>query len=349
MQDIKSLISEKQEYSKQDIVSLLQVSDSEVLNELYELADRIREKYVGNVINVYGIIEFSSYCDKNCLYCGVRRNNEKLHRYRMTEEKILDCAQKAKTLGYKTIILQSGEDPGYDIDTLTRIIKTIKHQTGLGISLNVGEKTDIEYKLMREAGADEFILKHETSDPILYRQLHPDLKFSNRIKCLRTLKKLGYITGSGMMVGLPGQTLESIANDILLLKSMDIEFIDIGPYLPHPNTPLSEKFYQTGGYFAPAIGYFNIEEMIYKIIAISRIVTKTAIIPSITPLDFINSKNCRENALKSGANAYTSNLTDLDFRPCYEVYPAKTYPANLKLQSVEEVAYKLKKLKREIQ
>ena len=349
MVSIKDLLKEKQEYTKQDIVSLLKINDKTALEDLYALADSVREKYVGNVIHVRGIVEFSNYCSKNCLYCGIRRSNDQVHRYRMDEDKIIKSAKKAEGLGYKPAILPSGEDSYYDVDKVVRIIKAIKESTNLFITLSIGERPEIEYKLMKEAGADRYLLKHETSDPILYRQLHPDLKYSNRIKCLRALKQLGYETGSGIMIGLPGQTLESIANDILLFKAMDIDMIGMGPYLPHPNTPLARKFEQAGGYFAPAIGYFDVEEMVYKIIAITRIVTKTTHIPATTALGVINEKEGKETALKCGANVFMVNITDQEYKQYYEIYPAKIQLSNKNPDSISEISSKFKSLNRQVQ
>ncbi|EKE03444.1 MAG: biotin synthase [uncultured bacterium] len=349
MRNIINLLKEKQEYTKQDIVSLLKISDKAALKDLYAFADRVREEHVGKIVHIRGIIEFSNYCSKNCLYCGIRRSNEQIHRYRMSEDQIIESAKKAAKLGYKTIILQSGEDPYYDIEKIIRIVKEVKESTNLAITLCVGERPETEYKAMKEAGADRYLLKHETSDPILYRQLHPDMKYSNRIKCLRSLKQLGYETGSGIMVGLPGQTLESIANDILLFKAMDIDMVGIGPYLPHPDTPLARKHEQAGGYFAPAVGYFDVEEMVYKIIAITRIVTKTTHIPATTALSVVSEEKGREIALKYGANVFMVNVTDQEYKQFYEIYPDKVSLSTRKPDTIEQISSKLKLLNRQIQ
>lgn len=313
----------KNEYSKQDIVSLLKISDKESLDKLYKIANKVREENVGNTVYIRGIIEFSNYCERNCLYCGIRRSNEKVTRYRLSEDDILKTAIKAYKDGYKSIILQSGEEPENTIDSITSIITAIKSETDLKLTLALGERPEIEYRMMKEAGADRYLLKHETSDPILYRQLHPDLKYSNRIKSLRALKQLGFEVGSGIMVGLPGQTLESLANDILLFKSLDIDMIVIGPYIPHSDTPLARKFNQAGGYFIPAIGYFELEEMVYKLIAITRVVTKKTNIPTTGALLTINGKDGFEKALKAGVNVAMVNLIDYNYKKNYEIFPQK--------------------------
>jgi len=305
---MNELSIEKKYYTKQDIVSLLKITDKDTLTELYKFAQKITEKNFGSKILKCGVIEFSNYCDKNCLYCRIRRSNEKVTRFRFTQDQILKLCSKAAKLGYSSVLLQSGEDCEFSFEMLVDTIKQIKKSTKLSIALAIGEKTELEYKTLKEAGADSYLLKHETSDPILYRQLHPDMKYSNRIKCLRILKQLGYSTGSGILLGFPGQTFESIANDILLFKELSIDMIDIGPYLPYAETPLARKFQQAGGYFAPAIGYFDINEMLFKILAITRIVTGKTLIPFTPNFNAINFENGKEIALKCGANMVIEEL-----------------------------------------
>lgn len=346
--DIKELLKQKKEFLKQDIVSLLKINDKNSLLELYELANSVREQYVGENVEVRGIITFSNYCSKNCLYCGIRRSNEQINRCRMPSDLIIESAKKAERMGYKTLMLQSGEDDYFDAETISSIIKCIKQSTDLTISLSIGERKESEYRQMKEAGAQQYLLKHETSDPILYRQLHPDMKYSSRIKCLRVLKQLGYETGSGIMVGLPGQTLESIANDILLFQAMNIDMISIVPYLPQESTPLGKKFAQAGGYFVPAIGYFDVEEMIYKIIAIARIVTNNANIPVPPALSIINNLNSQELALNCGANMLMYNITDQEYKKHYEIYSHKLDHSKERILSVNQISENLKNLNRTI-
>ena len=311
---------EKKEYTKQDIVSLLKITDKSALSDLYKLANTIREKYTGIYVDLRGSIQFSTFCSKNCLHCGIRKSNDRSERYRMDKNQLLKYAVLAEKSGYKTILFKSGEDDQFDIETVTDIIKTIKRTTKLSIALGIGERPEIEYKLMREAGADKYTLNHETSDPILYRKLHPDTKYSNRIKSLRALKQLGFETGSGIKIGLPGQTFESLANDILLFKELDIDLIEIVPYIAHPDTPLAKKFDQAGGYFAPAIGYFDIEEMISKVIAITRIVTKNTKIQATVTAKNANESYVMETILQHGANIIMISLTDPDLSKFKDIY-----------------------------
>lgn len=344
---IKNLMPNNLEYTKQDIVSLLKLANSEKLEELYSLADKVRSENVGEIVHLRGIIEFSNHCCRNCMYCGIRRSNEKIHRYRLTPEQIIETAQKAHKDRYKTIILQSGEDFSFNINIISSIVKEIKQSTNMNITLSLGERSEEEYEKMKEAGADRYLLKHETSDPILYRQIHPDLKYSNRIKCLKTLKKLGFETGSGIMVGIPGQTLESLANDILLFKTLDIDMAGIGPYLSHPDTPLFQKFKSIGGYFSPATGYYDVEEMVYKVLAITRIVTKKTNLPATTALTTINNETSHDTALKRGANVIMLNVTDHKYRQYYEIYPAKVCLSENKQVTRKDIETRIKNIGRQ--
>ena len=355
----------KKEYTKQDIISLLKMTDKKAVKDLYDFANEIKKKYLGNIVHIRAILEFSNYCCRNCLYCGIRKSNDKVKRYRIEPDEIIKYALNAESAGFKTIILQSGEDFYYTVEKLEQIIKTIKSRTNLKITLSIGERQEIEYKKLKHAGADRFLLKHETSDPVLYKNLHPDceaevkksefpdlpenrlfvthsdMNYSNRLNCLKILKSLLYETGSGIMVGLPGQTIESIANDILLFKDFNIDMMGIGPYLPHPDTPLAKKFNETGGYFIPAIGYFDVEELIYKIIAITRIVTKKTNIPATTGFNTLNDGNIREKALKRGANVIMINITDNHLRKFYEIYPTKKELAQRNSETPQELSKSL--------
>ena len=342
-----NLLEEKRDYTKQEIVSLLKITDKFALDDIYEFADSIRQKYVGNKIQTRGTIEFSNYCDRNCLYCVLRRSNDKMERYRLDSNHIIRLTKNAEKMGFNSITLQSGEDNECDIDSIVDLIKKIKAETGLKMIFSIGERPEIEYKQMKESGAEGYLLKHETSDPILYRQLHPDLKYSNRIKSLRALKQLGFETGSGVLIGLPGQTFESLANDILLFQTLDIDMIGVGAYMPHSNTPLAKRFEQAGGYFAPAIGYYDIEEMLYKVIAITRIVTKNTNIPATTALNKINAKDGRELAFKRGANMVTLNVTGSEFSRYYDIYPSKEN-SEKGLYNRKKIDVMLKKIGREI-
>lgn len=277
-------------------------------HSLFTVADRVRQKYVGNEVHLRGLIEFSNYCKQNCLYCGLRRDNKNLERYRLTEEQIIEFAKNASELGYKTVVLQSGEDPYYTVDKMKYIISEIK-KFDLAITLSIGEKTFEEYKAYKEAGADRYLIRIETTDKNLYKKLDPGMDWQNRLECLKSLRKLGYEVGTGCLVGLPGQTLESLADDILFFKEINVDMAGIGPFIPNENTPLKDA---QGGTF----------ELALKVMAITRLLLPDINIPATTAMETLN-PNGRLIALQSGANVVMPNVTQGDYRKFYEIYPGK--------------------------
>jgi biotin synthase len=314
-------ILNKNEFSQAEIVSLLKLTNTCDLEKLYARANDVRQKHKGDDVHLRGIIEFSNYCARWCNYCGLRAENKELERYRMTLQEIVQTTKKAHALGYKTVVLQSGEDNHYTIELLEDIIRAIKAEVDIVITLCVGERPEEEYRRMKIAGGNRYLLKHETSDKELYKLLHPDMEFDNRIRCLKILKKLGFEVGSGIMVGIPGQTLESLANDILLFKELQIDMVGLGPYIPHPGTPLYKKFEELG-YFAAGLDY-DLEEMVYKVLALTRLVNPDVHLPATTALATTNPAKGRELALSRGANVVMPNVTDRKYRQLYEIYPSK--------------------------
>jgi biotin synthase len=295
--------------TKEDIVSLLSLPDGPILKELFDFADEVRKNEVGDEVHLRGIIEFSNHCANDCLYCGLRKSRKAINRYRMSAEEILDSVKEAVALGYKTVVLQSGDDLSYSAGDICRIVEKIKKDFGIAVTLSCGERNYGEYKMMRLAGADRYLLKHETSDRELYTRLHPGQSFEQRLRILGWLKELGYQTGSGCVIGLPGQSLESIARDILLFKKMDIDMIGIGPFIAHPDTPLAGSPGGSAG-------------MVLKTLALTRIVTKNTHIPATTALGTIDPLG-RQKALRCGANVIMPNLTPLKYRKDYEIYPGQ--------------------------
>lgn len=290
-----------------EIVTLLKVKGDN-FTMLCQRADRVRAKYHGKEVHLRGIIEFSNYCHRNCKYCGLRRDNQDLKRYQLTPQEIIEMALEAADLGYKTVVLQSGED-GYDADKIAQIIKEIKEKAGIAITLCVGERDYEEYKLWKESGADRYLLKHEVADLKLYHELHPEMVFAERIKRLEWLKELGYQVGSGNIIGLPGQDEVIIARDIKLFQELDLDMVGIGPFIPHQNTPLKER---------PA----GTVEMTLKTVAVTRLLLPLAHIPATTALGTVDPEG-RQKALKAGANVVMPNVTATKYRPLYEIYPAK--------------------------
>ena len=293
------------------------------LQELYARANAVRKEHVGDAVHLRGLIEVSSHCVRQCMYCGLRQGNRALQRYRMTREEILDCARVAERLGYGTVVMQAGEDDQLTAKWIAEVVRWIKRETTLAVTLSLGERRHDELKLWRSAGADRYLLRFETSDNNLFRMIHPQRSAGgpSRLTLLQKLKSMGYEAGGGVMVGIPGQSYESLANDILMFHSLDLDMIGIGPYIAHSATPLGT------GALRPAIAASeqveSSEEMVYKMIALTRIVCPAANIPSTTALATINRIDGRKLGLKAGANVVMPNLTPVKYRRLYEIYPDK--------------------------
>ena len=292
-----------------DITSLLSAKSEEEKRILFTAADRMRSEMVGDKVDVRGAIEFSNYCDKNCAYCGIRRDNMSLKRYRMDIAEILEVANEIRQLGMNTVILQSGEDGFWTKEAIVSLIREIKAKTGLRITLSIGERHYEEYKAFKFAGANNFLLKIETTNRRLFKELHPDDDFDFRLKCSKWLKELGYLNGSGSIIGLPGQTIEDIAADIMFFKEMGINMIGIGPFMPANGTPLETQ----------PVG--NVE-MTLKAVAVTRLVCKNVYIPATTALVSAHPDG-QVMALKSGANTIMLVNTPAHYRQNYAIYGNK--------------------------
>lgn len=290
--------------SKKEIVDILKSPDTDIFKE----ANEVRKKYVGDGVHLRGLIEFSNICKCNCLYCGLQSSNKHVNRYRLSKDEILDIAKKGVDEGFKTIVLQSGEDDYFDADLMCEIISGIKN-LGVALTLSIGEKSFEDYKAFKAAGADRYLLRIETTDKNLYKKMHPYADFDNRVRCLYDLKELGYEMGTGCLVGLPDQTVESLAEDILFFKELDADMIGIGPFIPHPDTPLKDA--NTGSL-----------DLAIKVMAITRILLKDINIPATTAMESLRADG-RLFALQSGANVVMPNLTDDYHKKMYEIYPNK--------------------------
>ncbi len=294
------------EFSRNDIIEILK--DDSNNDWLFSLADKTREEYVGDEVHLRGLIEFSNICKRQCKYCGLRCEDKFIDRYRISKENIISYAEHAVNMGYKTIVLQSGEDEYYNTDLMCEIIAGIK-KLGVALTLSIGEKTYEEYKAFKEAGADRYLIRIETNDKTLYNQMHPNMDFYNRVRCLKDLGRLGYEVGTGCLVGLPNQTIESLADDILFFKEINADMVGIGPFIPHPHTPLKDS----------ATGSFTLA---LKVMALTRILLKDINIPATTAMETLN-PNGRIIALQSGANVVMPNVTTTEYRAKYEIYPNK--------------------------
>jgi biotin synthase len=303
-----------------ELVGWLREDHPAALEQLFARADETRRTNVGDDVHLRGLIEISSYCVRQCHYCGLRMARS-MPRYRMSREEILVGARKAVELGFGTVVLQAGEDFGIEAAWLAEILRAIKNQTPLAITLSLGERRSGELRLWREAGADRYLLRFETSDPVLYAAIHPQrgAAISDRIALLRELREIGYEIGSGVMVGIPGQTYEMLARDIELFEELDLDMIGIGPFLAHPDTPLGAPRVPTAG----ADQVPSSEDMVLKAVALTRLVCPEANLPSTTALATINTVDGREHGLQSGANVFMPILTPAPYRQMYQIYPGK--------------------------
>lgn len=284
--------------------------------KIYLWANELRSKFKGNKVFFRAIIEFSNYCKSDCLYCGLRRSNFKLKRYRINEDEILKEAKLIIEKGFRTIVLQSGEDPYWNCKRLSRVVSSIKSM-GAIVTLSVGDLSFKEYKLLREAGADRYLLKHETVDEKLFSTLRPGKSLKERIKRLFWLKELGFEVGTGCIVGLPGQSIESLVDDLLFIKKLKPEMVAHGPFIPHPDTPLRSA--SKGSI-----------ELTLKMIALTRILLPFVNLPATTALGVLGKEN-QFRAFEVGANVIMPDLTPFFYKRFYDIYEGKSeYRVNLK-------------------
>ncbi len=296
-----------------DLLPLLLASGEE-LTRLYARADAVRREYCGEAVPVRAILEFSNYCANECLYCGLRAENAVPTRYRMSADDILAAVDQIAATGVAgTVVLQAGETPGYSDDEISALLRRIKAaHPALAITLSVGNRPRAVYARWREAGMDRYLLRFETSDPELYARLHPNGSLAERLQCLRDLRAVGVQTGSGFMIGLPGETLPTLARNILLCREFDLDMIGSGPYIPNPDTPLGAK----------PNAYADDPEMFFRAIAVLRLVNPAAHIPATTAFDAVFPGG-RDLVLQRGANVFMPNATPTSLRRDYQLYPGK--------------------------
>lgn len=279
------------------------------LNELIAKADAVRREFVGDRVYLRGLIEFSNYCRCNCLYCGLRKDNFKVRRFRLSDEEILQAARKAHKAGVDTIVLQSGEDMAYSDERIASLVTRIKEETGLALTLSLGDRAWKAFDLWRKAGADRYLIKHESADPKLYARMHPGASLDKRLEALCSLGDLGYEVGTGFIIGLPGQTRDILLQDIALTKELKAVMCGVGPFLPQKNTPLGD---QASG---------EIEETLFAIASLRSEIPlinlpATTAIASLSPMG-------HELALRAGANVIMPNFTPPAQRKYYSIYDGK--------------------------
>lgn len=312
VKDIINKLYEVNSASKKELLYLLDNINEGEKDYLISKAHDTRMKYYSNKVYLRGLIELTSFCKKDCLYCGLRRSNKNAQRYRLDIEDVLECVRKGDKLGYKTFVLQGGEDAYYSDEIMVNIIKAIKKEfPENAITLSLGERSYESYKNLFEAGADRYLLRHESASKALYESIHPGEPFEKRFDCLKNLKEIGYQAGAGFMVGIPNQTNEDLVNDLIFVKKFEPAMCGIGPFIPHKDTPLKE--YNHG----------SLEKTVICL-AIVRLLLPKVLLPATTALSSID-KNGRNTGLKAGGNVIMPNLSPMSVRKKYSLYNDKAY------------------------
>ncbi len=306
-----------------ELAARLRAADPASRAALREEADRVRAATVGDAVHLRGLIEISSTCARDCYYCGLRANNRALSRYRLTLDETVAAAQRAAACGYGTVVMQGGEDPGLTRALVSEAIRAVRRETGLAVTLSLGERDRDDLIEWRAQGADRYLLRFETGNRELYDRYHPPLggKPSDRIAQLALLRDLGYEVGSGVMVGLPGQTFDDLAADIQLFAALDLDMVGIGPFIPHPDTPLGQRPVPTDAEQVP-----HTAAMALAAIALTRLLLPDANIPSTTALATLDPEAGYAAGLQWGANVVMPNVTPAQYRAQYLVYPGKPAP-----------------------
>lgn len=313
--DVKAIIEklyETNDATKEELLYLLDNIDNESKKLLMKRAHETRMKHYGNKVYMRGLIELTSFCQKDCLYCGLRRHNKEAQRYRLNLDEVLECVRKGDKLGYKTFVLQGGEDAYFTDEKIIEIIKAIKSEfPHNAITLSLGERSYESYKKLYDAGADRYLLRHESASKDLYESIHPGEPFEKRRSCLKNLKEIGYQSGAGFMVGIPNQTNSDLVNDLRFVKEFEPAMCGIGPFIPHKDTPL--KDYEHGSLETTVI-----------CLSIVRLLLPNVLLPATTALSSID-KHGREEGLKAGGNVIMPNLSPMSVREKYSLYDNKAY------------------------
>ncbi len=314
---------------KNEFIELLTCEDAETIRYLKERAVKVRKEKYGEDVYIRGLIEISNFCKNDCFYCGIRKSNKKCDRYRLNKNEILHCCRIGYLLGFRTFVLQGGEDNHYSDDVLCDIIKTIKTEfPDCAVTLSLGERTKESYQKLFDAGADRYLLRHETANEKHYSRLHPQkMSYKNRFECLENLKSIGFQTGCGLMVGSPYQTIENIAEDLIYIAEFKPHMVGVGPFIPHSDTPFRNE---------PA----GSVELTCRILSIIRLMLPNVLLPSTTALGSLE-EGGREKGILCGANVVMPNLSPENVRDKYALY-------NNKLSSGAEAAESLELLKKSI-
>ncbi|WP_373810626.1 [FeFe] hydrogenase H-cluster radical SAM maturase HydE [Porphyromonas macacae] len=322
--------------SDRDLIELLSCSDADTVSYLHRRAREVAFLHFGNKVYLRGLIEISNFCRNNCFYCGIRKDNSEITRYRLSHNEVLMCCREGYALGLRTFVLQGGEDPEQTASWVEAIVRDIHAEfPDCAITLSLGEKSYRSYLRLRNAGADRYLLRHETFDSGHYSYLHPpSMCIARRIECLRNLKKLGFQTGTGVMVGSPGQTLEHLVQDIRFIEELQPEMIGLGPFIPHHATPFAGE---TAG---------TIDRTL-RLIAICRLMLPKALIPATTALASLPGKG-RVGGILAGANVVMPNLSPPSLRKDYSLYDNKAAFGSESAQGIRDLAAELQDIGYEI-
>lgn len=310
--DVTKKLITKNALTKEECLALFShFDDAKVMETITAEAVRLRKHYYGTKVYTRGLIEFTNYCKNDCYYCGIRGGNANAKRYRMSEDEILACCEDGLALGFHTFVLQGGEDSWFTTERIAHIVAHIKRTyPDCAITLSVGEKSYETYRVWREAGADRYLLRHETADEAHYRQLHPErMHLANRKRCLYDLKKLGYQVGAGFMVGSPGQGWEQLAEDLVFLQELRPQMVGIGPFIPHHDTVFADA--ESGSV-----------ALTLKLLSVIRVLLPKVLLPATTALGTLDPLG-REKGLKVGANVVMPNLSPVQNRKNYDLYDNK--------------------------
>ena len=318
-----------------DIEHLLTTSDPTAIDELFAEACRVRDKVYGRRVFMRGLIEITNHCKNNCRYCGIRYD-VRTQRYRLTKEQIMDCCRTGNELGFRTFVLQGGEDGWFTDEVVCDIVKSIKSEfPDSAVTLSLGERGRESFARLREAGADRYLLRHETADATHYAFLHPaEMRFEHRMQCLRDLRDLGYQVGAGFMVGSPGQTIETLKKDLLFIDEFRPEMVGIGPFIPTAGTPFENE--RAGSV-----------ELTLRLLAIIRIIHPHVLLPATTALGTLHPTG-RERAVMAGANVVMPNLSPQDTRALYSIYNNKLSTGSEAAESAADIRLRMKAIGMEV-
>lgn len=309
--EIIDQIKNEQTIQREQLQTLLTTTDEQAINYLRDTARKVADDIYGKQVFIRGLIEFTNYCKNDCIYCGIRRSNPNAQRYRLTEEEILSCCANGYELGFRTFVLQGGEDPYFSDERICDIVAKIKQDyPDCAVTLSIGEKDKASYQAFYDAGVDRYLLRHETADKTHYQSLHPaEMSFQHRIQCLYDLKEIGYQVGCGFMVGSPGQTVDTLYEDLMFIKKLQPHMVGIGPFIPQKDTPFGQE---------PA----GTMEQTLRLLSIIRLIHPHVLLPSTTALGTIHPLG-REKGIQAGANVVMPNLSPVAVREKYKLYDNK--------------------------